>query len=183
MMTRIATLATLMTLVGCGTADQQGAVTDVTITAETMIGKWEARSSSEIIDLQADGVAEYESASIAKSTVAWRVGEYQGSQYLTLVIDGRTPQRIVSVDETTIELAPGGVYDLAPEASAVVESIDCVPAALTVHACAGSRTEFRCVDSRFNVVSDCVFSRGDTRRDVAGNLTGGPDYTCSSTCN
>ena len=117
---RILALVATMAAAGCVTAESHDPIEEQTATAGAlvdvdMLGRWVSRTSGEVIDLRAGGVFVHVPATIYNSaggTGTWHLQDYMGTQYLVTVRGGTSAQRTGARGATTLELTPGGTYDL-----------------------------------------------------------------------
>lgn len=122
MILRILTLAAAMTVLGCVTAATHDPSDDPTTTTGAlveadMLGRWVSRTSAEVIDLRAGGAFVYApapvlSAAAAGGTGTWHLTDFAGTQYLVTIHGGTSAQKTGARGATTLELTPGGTYDL-----------------------------------------------------------------------
>jgi hypothetical protein len=111
-----------MALVGCVTAESHGPAEDTTttegqLTEADMLGRWVDRASAEVIDLRANGVFVFTAAPVLRASAAdgagtWHLTDFAGTQYLVTVHGGTSAQKTGARGATTLELTPGGTYDL-----------------------------------------------------------------------
>lgn len=121
MLLRILALVATMAAAGCVTAESHDPIEEQTATAGAlvdadMVGRWVSRTSGEVIDLRAGGVFVHVPATIypasAGGTGTWHLTDFAGTQYLVTVRGGTSAQKTGARGATTLELTPGGTYDL-----------------------------------------------------------------------
>jgi len=118
MVARILMLVATMAAAGCVTAEthpeDETATTGALVEAD-VLGRWVSRSSGEVIDLRAGGTYVHAAATVyggVQGTGTWRLEDYLGTQYLVTVIGGTSAQKTGARTATSLELTPGGLYDL-----------------------------------------------------------------------
>ena len=122
MLRQILVLVATIAAAGCSTAEDPAPAPNEPIVniahvlpESAVIGRWVLPLSGEVIDLRPGGVFVHTPATVlhAEGGVGtWRLMDFAGSQYLVTVRGGTSAQKTGVRTRTTLELTPGGVYQL-----------------------------------------------------------------------